>query len=202
MRQNEQDRLRRLAEKEHKKQQYNHWLTPESSPLKRLLVERYELACLVAKGRVVDAACGYGVGTYQLAGNPNVTSVIGFDLDQDAVDYAKIKFKDLSNISIVAGDLSDNIIPDCDWLVTMETVEHLPGPIEFLRFAKEKVRHGIVLSVPIYPTNNAHHCWTHFEPEEVDGWFPGWEKVIDERLKEVVGGKLVDRYKVAAYTRD
>ena len=58
MRQDEEDRLRRLATKKHKRPNWNHWETPEDHPLKVLLRQRYSLACEVVTGRVLDGICG------------------------------------------------------------------------------------------------------------------------------------------------
>ena len=184
-----------LQGKKHLSPNWNHWETPEDHPLKVLLRKRYELACQVVSGLVVDAACGYGVGSAMLAGPADV--VVGLDMDREAINEAMSR---LPGQCFAVKDLSKEDLPGCDWLVTLETIEHLCEPKRFIHRAKMSAM-GIVLSTPIIPTNNPHHFWTHIMPDTVDSWFEGWSKVMDERLPEIVNGKEVDRYLVAAYKR-
>jgi len=51
-------------------------------------VERYALLRQFAKGVICDAACGCGYGSYLLSTNPDVTSVIGLDCNEDIIDFA------------------------------------------------------------------------------------------------------------------
>ena len=199
MRQNEEDRLRRLSLLNNNPQ-VNHWLRDDSNSLKRILIARYGIASEVVSGSVVDAACGYGYGMSMLLQNSRVEKITGIELDKTVIAYASEKMKEHRNARFICSDLETCEVPACDWVVTLETVEHLREPVRFVDKLKQ-ICSGIVISVPILYTPNPHHVWTHFEPEEIDGWFDGWNKTKDERIQDIMGGKLVDLYKVGAYVK-
>lgn len=87
-------------------------------------LHRYALAqCLASGKRVLDVACGEGYGSHLLAGN--ATSVVGIDLDVDAVAHARAKYN-LTNLEFRHGNCTELPLPDAsiDLAVSFETLEH------------------------------------------------------------------------------
>ncbi|AUC82076.1 bifunctional 2-polyprenyl-6-hydroxyphenol methylase/3-demethylubiquinol 3-O-methyltransferase UbiG [Lacinutrix sp. Bg11-31] len=87
-------------------------------------LHRYALSSMFVKGKIVlDIASGEGYGSFLMS--KAAKKVIGVDIDNDAVDQAKIKYKN-DNLSFLTGSaenipLEDNSI---DVLVSFETIEH------------------------------------------------------------------------------
>src|SRR2546428_12452552 len=99
----------------------------ERDILIRRHIERYAIVRQFAYGRTVDCACGVGYGTHLLAKNSDITKIYGVDSDGSAIAHARTEFGG-DNIEFVQGDLSSVTIPDIDFLVSIETIEHLPDP--------------------------------------------------------------------------
>jgi len=99
-------------------------------------VARYLFAARMAVGRrVLDAGCGSGYGAAELA--RTAREVLGIDLAQDAIDYARerypgprVRFERASCLEIPAADGA------FDMVVGFEIIEHLNDWRAFLREAR------------------------------------------------------------------
>jgi SAM-dependent methyltransferase len=127
---------------------------------------RYQFAARhVQPGRLLDIACGSGYGTALLAdANPHVECV-GVDLSFEAIQHARQHYA-RSNVDFVVMDAmrfgdQPNETGRFDTIVTLETIEHLPQPGEFVARLTSLARPGgrIVASVPVTPSvdANPHH---------------------------------------------
>jgi len=128
-----------------------------------LHLERYAFARRhLVPGTLLDMACGVGYGTAALAsGNPHVSTAVGVDVSQAAVDYARrryenghISFESADALTYAPGVRFDNI-------VSLETVEHVEDPVMlFARFSELLAPGGrLIASVPVTPSvdANPHH---------------------------------------------
>lgn len=90
-------------------------------------LHRYYAAANLTNGKdVLDAACGTGYGTRILA--ERAKSVIGVDLSQDAIEYARQKYgTDRSNLSYIqmSIDSLDFQKGSFDLITSFETIEHI-----------------------------------------------------------------------------
>ncbi|MER2515397.1 MAG: methyltransferase domain-containing protein [Candidatus Accumulibacter phosphatis] len=119
-------------------------------------VHRYQFASgFVRPGDVVvDAACGLGYGSHLLASLTPAGRIIGVDVSEYAVDYAKQNFGNYS--SRIDFYLSDacrlSFIDDAsiDLFVSFETLEHVPDPDALLAEAARILKPGgrLLISVP------------------------------------------------------
>jgi 2-polyprenyl-3-methyl-5-hydroxy-6-metoxy-1,4-benzoquinol methylase len=107
-----------------------------------------------AGGIVLDAACGLGYGTAALASGTGATRVIGVDLSDWAVTYARENFaRTRNNLEYFAQDathLAQLADESVDLVVCFETLEHMPNPEGLLREFTRVLRPGGVFigSVP------------------------------------------------------
>jgi SAM-dependent methyltransferase len=93
---------------------------------------RYAFASRLARGkRVLDAGCGAGYGSGELA--KTALSVVGIDQSADAVTFARENYR-LPNLRFVQGSVTNLPHPDAsfDLVVAFEVIEHLERWREFL----------------------------------------------------------------------
>lgn len=125
-------------------------------------MQRYRFAADCLSGeRVLDLACGCGYGTALLAELHPDKILIGVDIDPAAIAYAQAHYR-LPNLSYQCADAqSFSAAQPFDSIVSLETIEHLPGPQQLIgNFASLLAEHGqVIASVPITPTldGNPHH---------------------------------------------
>lgn len=118
-----------------------------------LHVVRYEFAQPYCEGReVLDAACGAGYGSAILA--ERARRVVGVDVSEDAVSYARSRYAG-DNLEFVTADVASLPFPDgsFDTVVSFETVEHLEHPQRFLDEVARVLRPDgvLVASTPHVP---------------------------------------------------
>jgi ubiquinone/menaquinone biosynthesis C-methylase UbiE len=130
-------------------------------------LKRYEFASKYCEEKdVLDAACGTGYGTFYLS--DMARSVIGLDIDRQAIDYANEHYK-RDNINFVRMDISKEIkFPDkyFDTVCSIETIEHLPGIDTYIREVARVLKEGgkYIVSTPyvkktnLRPTRSCHHA--------------------------------------------
>jgi SAM-dependent methyltransferase len=110
---------------------------------------RYVFAGRFVNGmRVLDVACGSGIGTQYLL-KAGAQSCLGLDVDRSAIEYASAVYGDCVFAQCEAINLS---LPDdsIDVLVSFETIEHVMDQLTFLRECKRVVRPGgrLIFSTP------------------------------------------------------
>jgi O-antigen biosynthesis protein len=107
--------------------------------------ERYVFAAQYVVGRkVLDVACGTGVGTSFLRA-VGAHKVWGLDIDSSTIVFARSRYIDCD---FAQGDATDMFLPDCsvDVVVSFETLEHLKDQQKFLLECNRVLRpRGILL---------------------------------------------------------
>ncbi len=106
---------------------------------------RYAFAKLYAEGRqVLDAGCGTGYGTAELAGT--AASVTGFDIAPEALEYAGAHFQTPHFVQATCGAMpfAANAF---DLIVAFEVIEHLPDYRAFLQECARVLKHQGLLIV-------------------------------------------------------
>jgi ubiquinone/menaquinone biosynthesis C-methylase UbiE len=119
-------------------------------------IARYTLAREALKpGMVVlDVACGLGYGAATMAAATGTARIIGIDLSEWAVEYARANYgKSLPQLEFRAGDATKlGFLADAsaDAVVSFETLEHLPNPDRLLQEFNRVLKPGglFIGSVP------------------------------------------------------
>ncbi len=127
---------------------------------------RYYTVLELIKGKIVlDVASGSGYGTNLIA--QYAKKVYGVDNNQDAIEYSKAKYG-ARNIEFLLGEataipLKDDLV---DYVISMETLEHINNQDKFLNEIKRVLKPGgiLILSTPndkVYPKGNHFHVKEH-----------------------------------------
>lgn len=122
-----------------------------------VMLERYEWAAEVLKGaqRVADACCGPGYGMPIL--KRTCADVTGFDRDSTNIEIATDRaYGDVKQVPDVQAESFDGY----DALCTLETMEHLPDPVEWLKNVSPTVTR-LALSCPCIPTKHRNKYHLH-----------------------------------------
>jgi SAM-dependent methyltransferase len=109
---------------------------------------RYEFAARFAAGaRVLDAGCGSGYGSAELA--RAAAHVTGLDFSTDAIDFARANFS-AANLSFQLGDCTALPSGPFDLVVAFEVIEHLAEWRKFLEETRRALAAGgrFIVSTP------------------------------------------------------
>jgi SAM-dependent methyltransferase len=121
-----------------------------------LVLARYKLAAeFVRDADVVDCACGTGHGSALLA-QAGARSVQGVDLDRDALAFARMQHAHPAITYYEADACRYTPTPAPTVWVSVETVEHLPHPAEYVAHVAEVLPPGgrFIASVPVTVTTD------------------------------------------------
>lgn len=130
----------------------------EMKPTNGLLLEhiaRYYFSTPYVKGRVLDLACGTGYGGQMVAKarKKEITEMIGVDIDDETLKYAKANyFHPL--LTFEKGNVLDPHLPEklgtFDTILSFETIEHVEDDQLFMENMYKLLNPGgtLVLSTP------------------------------------------------------
>lgn len=119
------------------------WPT-EVGAVRRDHLERYLLASKYANGRILDAACGAGYGSFVLSQGGN--RVVGVDASKEALEFAQEHYP---GPGYVHGRIEDRPWAGrFDAVVSLETIEHLKEPDYALEAFRDACGGTFIVSVP------------------------------------------------------
>ncbi len=135
---------------------------------------RYDFASQFVNGRwVVDCACGNGVGARTFL-KKDPLGFHGFDVDQDAVDYASEKLAQ-QNVTFERASALSLPLPNAsaDLFISLETIEHIQDDTGFVQEVNRVLKPGgiFICSTPNRLITNPGTLledapWNHFHVRE------------------------------------
>lgn len=160
------------------------------NPYRDAVYWRYGLVNERSSGlRVLDVPCGMGWGTSMLKG---CASIIGLDLDKEAIDKAREKYGTIAEFYVGSMDklpFSDRSI---DLISCLEGIEHVPESVamDFLNEANRVLEHDGLMILSSPHCNDAPHSGNpyhirEYRPNEMRQLlFPKFN-IIEEKSKIV-----------------
>jgi len=130
--------------------------------------------------RVLDLACGLGYGSHILYNNSKAHSVVGIDLSDFSINYAKAHYGHNDHLRFSVGNaqaLSKIPSNSIDFIAAFETIEHLPDPHAYLAELKRVLKPSGRLMV-CAPNNWVDE--TGKDPNPFHLHVYTWERLIDE----------------------
>ncbi len=152
-----------------------------------LHLERYRLAAEYVSGAdVVDCACGTGYGSEILA-QAGARSVQGVDLDRDALAFARLQHAHPAVTYYEADAIRYVPKPMPSVWVSLETLEHLPRPVEYVAHVASVLPPGgrFIVSVPVtVSTDGNRHHLTDFTRESLRGLLKRYGFAEERKLEQ------------------
>jgi 2-polyprenyl-3-methyl-5-hydroxy-6-metoxy-1,4-benzoquinol methylase len=118
--------------------------------------------------KILEVGCGFGYLTYAL--KKADYDIVGIDISQKSIEFARANFGD----NYILGDIA-NLNSDIkfDVIILTEVIEHIPDPINFLKILKNNLAPSgkIILSTPnkdVYPSET---IWSSDLPPVHQFWF-------------------------------
>jgi 2-polyprenyl-3-methyl-5-hydroxy-6-metoxy-1,4-benzoquinol methylase len=106
-----------------------------------LHIASYEFALgFVTNKKILDFGCGSGYGAYMLA--EKAESVLAVDISNDAISYAKDKFK-LNNLFYT--EIKNADFQKYDVITSFQVIEHVSNDKEYIRTLKNMLNPGGIL---------------------------------------------------------
>lgn len=136
---------------------------------------RYEMVLEKAKNakRILDIACGIGYGCYMLSESSPNSKIIGVDISEDTISFAKTHYKK-ENVSYICGSIDDiKDEEEFDLITCFETIEHIADDRDFLDKIAKLLKNGgtLFLSTPneeIISVNQGNHFhYRHYKYENL-----------------------------------
>jgi SAM-dependent methyltransferase len=170
---------------------------------------RYDFAAGYVQGkRVVDCACGSGIGSVRFASS-GATEVVAIDSSPEAVEEARKEHR-LANLRISVGDATQTELPDdsADLFISLETIEHLNDDKAFVEEACRVLKPGgfLICSTPNREITNPGTSildkpWNPFHVREYN--LPEFRALLESKfeIQGVYGQNPVKRSRVRAMER-
>lgn len=126
----------------------------------KLHMDRYSFAAsFITKGHVLDMACGAGYGAYAIATEKesSLQSITAVDIDETSITYAKQRYAHQLISFVEADAMKFGEQGFYDAIISLETIEHLPHPAEFIKHLHNILKEDgkLICSVPVTPSVDA-----------------------------------------------
>lgn len=134
-------------------------------------LKRYEYARDICSGKILDAACGVGYGSFIMKDQARISSIDAVDISEEALVIASDAWKNPKTTFYCSDVNTFEFKSKYDWLVSFETIEHVPNVEVFLSNASINCK-NIICSVPnedVIPFDKSRFPFhlRHYKPAEI-----------------------------------
>lgn len=160
-------------------------------------IERYEFSKKYCRGRVLDIACGVGYGSeILLKRNPNIDELVGIDICESTIKYAKANYNFLETEYYVDDALNPNLknkYGTFDTILSFETIEHFEGDERFIKnlYNLLKPDGTLIISTPFgrgksQPCSSPYHVYQYTEEEFLEVLSPFKNVVMFHQIDNTI----------------
>lgn len=147
-------------------------------------LRRYAAIRRFCYGKVLDFACGCGYGSALVSVNPDVQSVVGIDIDKEAIDWAVKEFS-ADKITFLNKDINE-VDEAFDTLICLETIEHLQDVSILTNLVKRCDIKQLIISFPDKKSTHFNKFHYHdFVIQDLLDLFPGYVNYYRYRTGDV-----------------
>ena len=146
---------------------------------------RYLFACgFAADKKVIDLGSGTGYGAQIILDQSQAKSVVGLDIDDLALEYAKNHHPEIEFNSPAA--YASNQTHLADLIICFETIEHVEDEAAFIKDLQAMLNKSgeLIISFPIqshnFPDQNIPRCYTHYSIEKLLSPYFSIEKMYNQ----------------------
>jgi 2-polyprenyl-3-methyl-5-hydroxy-6-metoxy-1,4-benzoquinol methylase len=107
----------------------------------------YVLEHLAPRDTVIDIGCGNGAVIREIRRRMGSAKLIGADISPDCLDYLEREGFEVIRHDVTAG-ASQPALPETDWALLFEVLEHMPNPEQYLLDLWPRVKKGVFFSIP------------------------------------------------------
>lgn len=127
-----------------------HQVTPTSIREYVKAVHRYLLSHIRGNVLILDVGCGTGDFIKEIA--RQVDKIVGVDASSKLISIARQNLKDISNISLIQGDIDSIKIPKeyFNFIISLWTLPNIDDPIPFIKKIKPALKQGGVIYIDTY----------------------------------------------------
>lgn len=150
----------------------------------------YETVATVVRNEVADIGFGTGFGTHLLA--RNAREVHGFEVDEDAIQFAKKVFP-FKKLCFKFGDITKGIGGVYDYIIMIDVIEHIQNDGEAIGNVAEMMVDGgtFICSTPnrLSRYRKAETHYREYSPDDFSGVLDGVFKTVqlcNHRLEPLI----------------
>lgn len=147
-------------------------------------LDRYDFASnYVENKKVGDIACGTGYGSRTLKEKGRADTVLGIDIDQEAVDYATARHG-IDGVTFLcqSGDATGLAAASFDVISSFETIEHVPDDAKLVAEFARLLKPGglLICSTPnLWPLEIAPHHVREYDRKQFEDVLEGDFEILE-----------------------
>lgn len=136
-------------------------------------LRRYAAIRRFCYGNVIDFASGCGYGSFLISANPDVEKVVGIDIAEQAIEWAKTEYSN-GKTEFRCVDI-ESVQEKFDTLVSLEAIEHFDDTSILPRLAERCDVDNIIISYPNKKSTHFNKYHVHdFSVQDIVGLMHGY----------------------------
>jgi ubiquinone/menaquinone biosynthesis C-methylase UbiE len=145
--------------------------------------KRYAYSVSHLFGSVLDVGCGDGFGAMLMTKNKDVKSIIGIDIQREAIERAKVNLKN-TNVHVLKAEAENLPFTDgsFDCVHCGQTLEHVRDDVKTIQEIQRVVKERVIFSVPINGGLSEQHVREYESVEQFENMISEYFMVISVKM--------------------